>query len=191
MSINWDKLRKYKPSWNIEAFNAVHHIGDIVFKETEPTRSVIMEYGDDETYAGITVYADNINMIMYVWMSQYVKAKKWVKKLHKTDDKQEFATMIYQQFARTLKIDIRPWEVEPVLEGQETEDFEWLFMYELADINLYEQFYPKTEYAQIFQEREERKQLEARKAAIGKCPHCGWMTKADVCPRCGKSTLTD
>lgn len=185
--MNWDEIDKYKPTWNVEAFNAVEEV-DVVLRETEPSRMVIMEYADIPNYAGLSVFLDNINKIMYVWVSEYAKHRGWVKKkIVKAKTPKEFAVAIILQFARDLKVDMRDYKVVRVNEGQETEDFEWLFMYEIAEIGLYSQFYPKPEYQLMFQEREERLAAErAAKEALKKCPKCGWLLTSGktVCPRC-------
>ncbi|MHA1733433.1 MAG: zinc ribbon domain-containing protein [Promethearchaeota archaeon] len=183
------KFKDYKPEWNLEAYNAVEEI-DVILQETQPTRSVLMEYGDMDDYRGVTMIVDNIEKKIWVWVSEYAKHKSWTKKLKKTRDPKKFAALVYNVIANTLKYDLREFEVIRVDEGQETEDFEWLFMYEISPLTLYQKHYPKTEYQQMFNEREERLALEKAKNAMTKCPHCGWLLTGGktVCPKCGKST---
>ncbi len=181
------KFREYKPEWNLEAFNAIEEV-DVVLKETEPTQSFLMEYGDMDEYRGITIVIDNIDMKIYVWVSEYAKHKGWTKKVRKTTDPKKFSGLVLKAFAELLRYDMRNYEIIRIDEGRETEDFQWLWMYELASLKLYQQHYPKTEYMEMFQEREERLALEKAQQSMSKCPHCGWLLTGtkEKCPKCGK-----
>lgn len=180
-----DALPLYSASatWNIEAYH-VKEVIDPEFVETAATRAAIQEYADEPNYCGMSVFFDNINKEIFVWVSAYAKHKGWVKKFEKvTGDK--FDIMFREVFERLAKKNIRDYQVFRIDEGQETEKFEWLFMYEVAELSQYKQHYPKTEYQEVFNQMEEEKRL--KESTVQKCENCGWLlaTGKTTCPKCG------
>jgi len=179
------KLPLYSDSatWNIEAYH-VKELVDLEFVETAATRGAIQEYADEPNYCGMSVFFDNINKEIFVWISAYAKKKGWVKKLEKlTGDK--FDIMFRQIFESSMKKNINDYKVYRIDEGQETEKFEWLFMYEIAELSQYRQHYPKPEYQEMFNKMEEERQL--KESTVQKCENCGWLLAAGktICPKCG------
>jgi hypothetical protein len=169
-------------TWNIEAY----HVKEVVepeFVETAATRSAIQEYADEKDYCGMTVFIDNINKEIFVWVAAYAKHKGWVKKLAgmKGD---KFDIQFREIFQRLAKKNIRDYAVIRVDEGQETEKFEWLFMYEIAELSMYTKHHPKAEYQEMFDRMEEEKVM--KETAVRKCEKCGWILTAGKaeCPRC-------
>ncbi len=185
-----EKMRLYSDTatWNIEAYQ-VKEVIDPVFVETAASRAAIQEYAEEEKYCGMSVFFDNINKEVYVWISAYAKKKGWVKKFEKvTGDK--FDIMFREVFESLMKKIINDYKVYRVDEGQETEKFEWLFMYEVAELSQYKQHYPKTEYQEAFNRMEEEK--AAKETSVQKCENCGWLLAAGktACPKCGHDPTT-
>ncbi len=184
------KMRLYSDTatWNIEAYN-VKVVIDSEFVETAATRAAIQEYADEQNYCGVSVFFDNINYEIFVWVTKNAKHKGWVKNL--VWSKPEKTEEIFrEQFHKQTKKDISNYKVYRIDEGQETEKFEWLFMYEVAELSQYKQHYPKTEYQEAFNRMEEEKAL--KETSVQKCENCGWLLAAGktACPKCGHDPTT-
>src|SRR5271157_1044223 len=180
-----EELRMYSDTatWNIEAFH-VKEVVDPEFVETAATRSAIQEYADEKDYCGMTVFFDNIKKEIFVWVVAYAKHKGWVKKLVGMHG-DKFDIQFREIFQKIAKKNIRDYTVTRIDEGQETEKFEWIFMYEIAELAVYTQHHPKAEYQEMFDRLEEEKAI--KESSVKKCEKCGWILTAGktVCPRCG------
>lgn len=178
-----EKLPKYKPAWNIEFYRVLDK-AQLELEETQASREVIDLYSEISDFAGVVIILDNLNKKIWVWCSIYTKSTGWAKKIIAETNPKKISELVLKILSDEMKVDFSDYKVEKVTEGNHPDDFEKLFLYDVVDVNLYQQHYYKPEYEHLYT----YEQQEKAESATKKCKNCNWIMSSDkkVCPRCRK-----
>jgi len=184
-----EQLKKYKPEWNLE-FYVVKDKATLELEEIEQSRDVFDMYSEIPDFAGIIFVIDNLNKIIWTWCSTYSKSSGWAKKIIKESSEKKSAQHVISALQDEMQVDFSEYKVSKVIEGEQNNEFEKLFLYDVVDINLYQKHYYKPEYEHLY---EQEQQQEEQKSKTKKCLKCGWImsTEKTICPRCQKNPDTE
>lgn len=176
--------RPFKPSFNIQMYNIIDRV-DLIVRETHPTREVIDLYQESVNYyGGVTFLFDNLGKIIYGWISNYAKKRDWAKKLAGEKNPQKFEKLVIENLERELDMSLEGYKVKREEEGIHSNEFETLFLYEVAEFELYQEHHYRPDVEMLMpQDNLYKPNLDD---AIRKCPKCGWiLSKGKTkCPRC-------
>lgn len=176
--------RPFKPSFNVQMYNVIDRV-DLSIRETHPTREVIDLYEESVNYyGGITFLLDNITKVIYTWVSNYAKKRDWAKKIGGEKNPTKLERMVLEILEKELGITFAGYKVKREEEGNHSNEFETMFLYEVQEFDLYKQHYYRSDVEALMpQEDIYSPKVEE---TILKCKKCGWiLSKGKTkCPKC-------
>ena len=175
-------LRPYKPDFNVQMYNVIDRV-DLSIRETHPTREVIDLYQESVNYyGGITFVFDNIEKIIYCWVSRYAKKRDWAKKIAKAINPKKNAQLVIGHLQEELGRSLEGYKVKREVEGEHSDPFETMFLYEVQDFKLYQKHYYRDDVQMLMPDESSYFVAET----TTKCPKCNWIISAgkSKCPMC-------